>query len=74
MSPEAKRERGRERVREHRRELRAKGLRPVTLWLPDTRSLEFTREAHRQARAVSESPHAAEDQAFVDAISIDLFK
>lgn len=59
------------RVREHRRRLRAQGLRPVQIWVPDVRSPEFTREAHRQAAAVAASEHAADDQAFIDALSLD---
>lgn len=59
------------RVREHRRRLRAQGLRPVQIWVPDVRSPEFTGEAHRQAAAVAASEHAADDQAFIDALSSD---
>jgi hypothetical protein len=59
----------REKVRAHRKRLRAQGLRPITIWVPDTRSPEFAAEAHRQSLAVSNSPYAEEDQAFVDAIS-----
>lgn len=59
----------RDRVRAHRARLRAEGLRPVQLWLPDTSSPEFIAEAHRQSLAIANSPHEAEDQAFVDAIS-----
>jgi len=61
----------RKRVSEHRRRLRAQGLRPVQIWVPDVRSPEFTREAHRQAAAVAASPHVAGDQAFIDAVSRD---
>ena len=61
----------RRRVREHRRRLRAQGLRPVQIWVPDVRSPEFTREAHRQAAAVAASRHAKDDQAFIDALSLD---
>jgi hypothetical protein len=61
----------RRRVREHRRRLRAQGLRPVQIWVPDVRSPEFTSEAHRQAAAVAASRHEADDQAFIDAISLD---
>ncbi len=56
-------------VQAHRQRLRKKGLRPVQIWVPDVRSKAFAREAHRQSLAVARSPHAAEDQAFVDAIS-----
>ena len=58
-----------EKVREHRARLRAQGLRPIQIWVPDVRSPEFAAEAHRQSLAAANSPHAAEDQAFVDAIS-----
>jgi len=59
----------RDKVRAHRERLRAQGLRPIQIWVPDTRSPEFAIEAHRQSLAVAKSPHAADDQAFVDAIS-----
>lgn len=59
------------RVREHRRRLRAQGLRPVQIWVPDVRSPEFDREAHRQSVAVAASTHAADDQAFIDAVTLD---
>lgn len=59
----------RERVREHRRRLRAQGLRPVQIWVPDVRAPEFAAEAHRQSAAIAASEQEADDQAFVDAIS-----
>lgn len=62
----------RDRVREHRRRLRAQGLRPVQIWVPDVRAPEFVAEAHRQSAAIAESEHESDDQAFVDAISVDL--
>ena len=60
---------GREKVRAHRQRLREQGLRPIQIWVPDVRSPAFNAEAHRQSLAVAESPHAQEDQAFIDAIS-----
>ena len=60
---------GREKVRAHRQRLREQGLRPIQIWVPDVRSPAFKAEAHRQSLAVAESPHAQEDQAFIDAIS-----
>jgi hypothetical protein len=60
----------RERVREHRRRLRAQGLRPIQIWVPDVRAAEFVEEAHRQSAAIAASEHEADDQAFVDAISV----
>lgn len=59
------------RVGEHRRRLRAQGLRPVQIWVPDVRSSEFTGEAHRQSAAVAASRHSQDDQAFIDAVSLD---
>jgi hypothetical protein len=56
-------------VREHRERLRAQGLRPIQIWVPDVRAASFRAEAHRQSQAVAASVHAAEDQAFIDAAS-----
>jgi hypothetical protein len=51
--------------------LRAQGLRPVQIWVPDVRAPEFAAEAHRQSAAIAASEHEVSDQAFVDAISVD---
>jgi len=59
----------RDKVRAHRGRLRKQGLRPVQIWVPDVRSKAFAHAAHRQSLAVAKSPHAKDDQAFVDAIS-----
>lgn len=59
----------RDKVRKHRARLRRQGLRPIQIWVPDVRSPEFAAEAHRQSLAVAQSPHEADDQAFVAAIS-----
>jgi len=61
----------RHRVREHRRRLRAQGLRPIQIWVPDVGSPEFPREAHRHAAAVGTSRRAQDDQAFIDALGLD---
>lgn len=57
------------RVQEHRDRLRALGLRPIQIWVPDVRAASFRKEAHRQSLAVSRSAGAREDQAFIDAVS-----
>lgn len=62
---------GAQRVREHRQRLRAQGLRPVQIWVPDVRSPDFAAQAHQQSAAVADSEHAADDQAFIDALSLD---
>jgi len=59
----------RDKVRAHRERLRKQGLRPVQIWVPDIRSRAFARAAHRQSLAVAKSPHAKDDQEFIDAIS-----
>lgn len=62
----------RDRVRQHRERLRRQGLRPVQIWVPDVRAPEFIAEAHRQSAAIAASEGEADDQAFVDAISVPL--
>jgi hypothetical protein len=65
----AKRKSSRDKVQAHRKRLRAQGLRPIQIWVPDTRSRRFATEAHRQSLAIASSPHADEDQAFVAALA-----
>ena len=60
----------REKVRAHRERLRAQGLRPIQIWVPDTRSPAFAAEAHRQSLLIAKSERAADDQAFIDAVSV----
>ncbi len=60
----------REKVRAHRERLRAQGLRPIQIWVPDTRSPEFAADARRQSRLIAQSPGEADDQAFIDALSV----
>ena len=62
---------GAERVRDHRKRLRAQGLRPIQIWVPDVRSPMFVQQAHDQSLAVALSAQAADDQAFIDAVSLD---
>lgn len=59
----------REKVREHRERLRAQGLRPIQIWVPDVRAASFRSQAHQQSLAVATSSHARDDQAFIDAVS-----
>ena len=56
-------------VREHRERLRAQGLRPIQIWVPDVRAASFRSQAHRQSLAVALSRHAQDDQAFIDAVA-----
>ena len=67
--PSPSRNSSRAKVEACRARLRAQGLRPVQVWVPDTRSSAFAAEAHRQSQAVADGAHADHDQALVDAIS-----
>ena len=58
-----------DKVRRHRARLRERGLRPLQVWVPDTRAPGFAEEARRQSLAVAQSERAEADQAFIDAIS-----
>ena len=70
MPAAARRKTTREMVAAHRARLRAQGLRPIQIWVPDTRSPAFAQAARRQSRAIARSRHEPADQAFVDAISL----
>lgn len=59
----------RERVADYRERLRAQGLHPIQLWVPDVTSPAFRAEAHRQSLALARSAGEREDQAFIDAVS-----
>lgn len=56
-------------VQRHRDSLRDQGLRPIQIWVPDVDARSFRAAARRQSLAVATSPHAADDQAFIDALS-----
>jgi hypothetical protein len=61
----------RDKVCKHRERLRRGGMRPIQLWVPDTRSATFKSEARRQSQAIAASAQGTEDQAFIDAISAE---
>lgn len=69
MASASKSKPSRTKVRQHRDRLRAQGLRPIQIWVPDVRASSFRAEAHRQSLVVAASAHAAEDQALIDAVS-----
>ena len=69
MTPASSPKSSRLKVSEHRARLRALGLRPIQIWVPDVRAPSFRSEAHRQSLAVAASADALEDQAFIDAVS-----
>jgi len=45
---------------------------PRQKWMADVGTAEFEAEAHRQSAAVADSERAADDQAFIDALSVDM--
>lgn len=62
-----------ERVQKRREALRAAGLRPVQIWVPDTRRPGFTAECQRQATLIAAADRADADLAeFMDAAMKDL--
>jgi hypothetical protein len=63
-----------EKVRANRARLRAQGLRPIQIWVPDVRAPSFIAAARKQAKAVAASRHAKKDQSFIDAASDGIFE
>lgn len=61
---------GNARVARHRAAMRAQGLRLKQIWVPDMRLPEVREQIRREAEAIAASPTEAEDQAFIDAISL----
>jgi hypothetical protein len=72
--PQRPRITSREKVRTHRAKLRAQGLRPIQIWVPDTTAPKFASEARRQSHLIAASSHAADDQAFIDSVSVIKFE
>ena len=62
-----------ERVQKRRDALRAAGLRPIQIWVPDTRRPGFAEECRRQSRVVAAADATDHDlDAFMDAALVDL--
>ncbi len=63
----------RQRVQKHRDALRAAGLRPVQVWVPDARRPGFAEECRRQSLAAAMADAADRDlDGFLDAALADL--
>jgi Protein of unknown function (DUF3018) len=63
-----------ERVRRWRDKMRASGLRPVQLWVPDTRAAGFADECRRQSLAIAAAEATAsgrDDAEFWERASAD---
>ena len=61
------------RVQRHRDALRSAGLRPIQIWVPDTRRPDFAQECRRQSRLVAEAERADTDlQHLMDQAATDM--
>jgi Protein of unknown function (DUF3018) len=60
-----------DKVQAYRDRMRAQGMRPLQIWVPDTRSESFKEEARRQCLAVASSPQEKNDLAFIDSLFDD---
>jgi len=69
MSPPRARNNVARRVRKHRQSLRAAGLRPIQIWVPDVRSKSFAAQARRQSLAIAGSPQEQDDLAFIESVA-----
>ena len=57
------------RVRKHREGLRAAGLRPVQIWLPDTTSQSFRKKCERESLSLVGDPLEAETLAWMSKVA-----
>jgi hypothetical protein len=56
-----------DKMRRYRKRLRAAGLRPVQIWIPDIHAPGFAAEARRQSLAVSKTTDEREAIEFIEA-------
>jgi hypothetical protein len=57
------------RVRKHRQALRAAGLRPIQIWVPDTRRRGFAAECRRQSLSLRGDIHEHETLEWIDKVA-----
>jgi Protein of unknown function (DUF3018) len=55
-----------ERVKRRRDKMRAAGLRPVQIWVPDTRVLGFAAECRRQCEVIADAEKTDEGRSETD--------
>lgn len=58
-----------QRVRKHREQLRAAGLRPVQIWLPDTSSETFRKKCERESLLLANDPLESETLAWINEVA-----
>lgn len=61
-------------MQRYRKRLRAAGLRPIQIWVPDVRSPAIRKEIRAQSRRVAKHASEAEALAFLDAAYQDLMR
>lgn len=59
-----------DRVSEHRRRMREAGYRPIQVWVPDTRSKNFSDEAQRQSAAVAAADRQEPIHEWIEDVSV----
>lgn len=63
---------GTERAQRHRAKLRRSGLRPIQLWVPDTRRAGFAEECRRQSALVAGDPQEDKILDWIEAAAADI--
>jgi len=58
-----------ERVQKHREKMRAAGLRPVQIWVPDTRRKGFALECQRQSRMLHNDVQEADTHNWLESVA-----
>jgi hypothetical protein len=58
------------RTRRYRDALRRRGLRPVQVWVPDTRAPGFAERVRRQCEAINRSDHEEGIMDWIEAVSV----
>ena len=58
-----------ERVQKHRDTLRAAGLRPIQIWIPDTRKRGFKAKCRKQSESLREDKQEKETLTWLDKVS-----
>ena len=55
-----------QRVKSHRDKLRAQGLRPIQIWIPDARRDGFAQECQRQSQLLQNDAHEHEISSWIE--------
>jgi hypothetical protein len=53
------------RVRKHRESLRLAGMKPIQIWIPDTRTESFRKKCERESLSLVADPQEAETLAWI---------